>query len=160
MIGFIDYEKAKEHAEANNTKIFMHDVNGFYLCVGEGEQITDDIGFFREIKKYECPRIETVWAGRLGNAEYKYETSTPCALYRDKPHEKRLVNAHVDRFYMWAPSVIGKRVLNVGSGFGYGTKIMSKFAREVVGIDIDKHELELPRINHSGSLISLTLSAK
>ena len=44
---------------------------------------------------------------------------------------------HMHRYYAIAPHLKGKYVLDAACGVGYGTKIISKYAKHVVGIDID-----------------------
>lgn len=49
---------------------------------------------------------------------------------------------HVER-YTWAlPVCEGKRVVDLGCGVGYGTRILSSFARDVVGVDVSSDAIE------------------
>ena len=49
---------------------------------------------------------------------------------------------HVGR-YTWAlPACEGKRVVDLGCGVGYGTVILSSFAREAIGIDLSTEAIE------------------
>jgi SAM-dependent methyltransferase len=44
---------------------------------------------------------------------------------------------HVGRYLWAAEAVRGRRVLDAGSGSGYGTRILARAATEVVGVDVD-----------------------
>lgn len=44
---------------------------------------------------------------------------------------------HVGRYLWAAETVRGRRVLDAGSGTGYGTSILARTASEVVGVDVD-----------------------
>jgi 2-polyprenyl-3-methyl-5-hydroxy-6-metoxy-1,4-benzoquinol methylase len=49
---------------------------------------------------------------------------------------------HLSR-YTWAlPACEGKRVVDLGCGVGYGTVILSSFARDVVGVDVSSEAIE------------------
>ncbi|GAB7078663.1 class I SAM-dependent methyltransferase [Megalodesulfovibrio paquesii] len=90
----------------------------------------------------------------LSRNEYGHETSTAIIVFHDAEQPQPILDAHIDRFYFFAPLCIGKRVLDVGCGFGYGAKILAQFAAEVVAIDIDPHELDFARTRHAAHNIT------
>lgn len=60
----------------------------------------------------------------------------------------QVVYEHYHR-YLWAqPLVAGRRVLDLGSGEGFGAAILSESAEAVVGVDIDPLAVEHARINY------------
>jgi 2-polyprenyl-3-methyl-5-hydroxy-6-metoxy-1,4-benzoquinol methylase len=70
-----------------------------------------------------------------------------------KDWKKNWTHGHVDRFVFLKNFCIGKRVLDVGCGFGYGSKIISGCAKEVVGVDInEKMVLFAKRYNSAPNL--------
>jgi GT2 family glycosyltransferase/SAM-dependent methyltransferase/glycosyltransferase involved in cell wall biosynthesis len=71
----------------------------------------------------------------------------------------QVVYEHLHR-YLWAEKLVaGKRVLDVGSGEGFGASILAENAAEVVGIDIDERTVEHARLNWSTSRISFSLGS-
>lgn len=51
--------------------------------------------------------------------------------------------------YLWAqPLAAGRRVLDIGSGEGYGSALLAETARSVVGIDTDEPTVEHARLNY------------
>ncbi|HST56311.1 MAG TPA: glycosyltransferase [Solirubrobacteraceae bacterium] len=63
----------------------------------------------------------------------------------------QVVYEHLHR-YMWAaPLVAGRRVLDLGSGEGFGSAILSGSAAHVVGVDIDERTIEHARLNYAGT---------
>lgn len=63
----------------------------------------------------------------------------------------QVVYEHFHR-YMWAAQVVaGRKVLDLGSGEGFGTAILSDRAEHVVGVDIDERTVEHSRLNYAGA---------
>lgn len=63
----------------------------------------------------------------------------------------QVVYEHVHR-YLWAADlVVGRRVLDLGSGEGFGAALLADAAEHVVGIDIDELTVEHSRLNYEGS---------
>ena len=61
-----------------------------------------------------------------------------------------VVYEHYHR-YLWAqPLVAGRRVLDLGSGEGFGAALLADAAREVVGVDLDDRAVEHSRLNYAG----------
>ena len=61
-----------------------------------------------------------------------------------------VVYEHYHR-YLWAqPLVAGRRVLDLGSGEGFGAALLADAARQVVGIDVDERAVEHSRLNYAG----------
>ncbi|HEX4435966.1 MAG TPA: class I SAM-dependent methyltransferase [Solirubrobacteraceae bacterium] len=51
--------------------------------------------------------------------------------------------------YLWAARLAaGRRVLDLGSGEGYGAALLAATAAEVLGVDVDEHAVEHARLNH------------
>jgi O-antigen biosynthesis protein len=60
----------------------------------------------------------------------------------------QIVYEHYHR-YLWAAELLrGRRVLDVGSGEGFGGAILAQSAKRVVGIDIDATTVEHSRLNY------------
>lgn len=69
-------------------------------------------------------------------------------------HKGTLLYAeHITR-YMAAESIVrGKVVLDIASGSGYGTKLLSKHAKKVFGVDVDKDAIEYAKKHFAGDNI-------
>ncbi len=62
----------------------------------------------------------------------------------------QVVYEHFHR-YMWAARVIeGRRVLDLGSGEGFGAAILAGSATHVVGVDVDERTVEHSKLNYGG----------
>jgi O-antigen biosynthesis protein len=63
----------------------------------------------------------------------------------------QVVYEHFHR-YLWAREhVAGRRVLDLGSGEGFGAALLSESASHVVGIDVDARTIEHSKLNYAGS---------
>ncbi len=63
----------------------------------------------------------------------------------------QVVYEHFHR-YMWAARVIeGRRVLDLGSGEGFGAAILAGSASHVVGVDVDERTVEHSKLNYGGA---------
>jgi GT2 family glycosyltransferase/SAM-dependent methyltransferase/glycosyltransferase involved in cell wall biosynthesis len=61
----------------------------------------------------------------------------------------QVVYEHLHR-YMWAARLLGgRRVLDLGSGEGFGAAILAESASHVVGVDIDARTVEHSRLNYA-----------
>jgi GT2 family glycosyltransferase/SAM-dependent methyltransferase len=61
----------------------------------------------------------------------------------------QVVYEHFHR-YLWAAGLVaGRRVLDLGSGEGFGSAILSDTAAHVTGIDLDERTVEHSRLNYS-----------
>jgi GT2 family glycosyltransferase/SAM-dependent methyltransferase len=76
----------------------------------------------------------------------------------------QVVYEHLHR-YLWAARLVGgRRVLDLGSGEGFGAAILAESAAHVVGVDIDARTVEHSRLNygtanlefHAGSALDLS----
>jgi SAM-dependent methyltransferase len=64
--------------------------------------------------------------------------------------DAQVIYEHYHR-YLWArPLVAGRRVLDLGSGEGYGAALLAQTASTVTGIDIDAKTVEHARANYPG----------
>lgn len=97
---------------------------------------------------------DTPMNGRFTFEKYEGETSTAVIKLHDSRQPHPILNPHIDRFYFMAPAVLGKRVLDLGCGFGYSSKILAGFAREVVGVDIDDGEIAWARANNPAANVT------
>jgi O-antigen biosynthesis protein len=62
----------------------------------------------------------------------------------------QVVYEHFHR-YLWARSLVAdRRVLDLGSGEGFGAALLAGSARSVTGIDIDYDAVEHSRLNYTG----------
>ena len=62
----------------------------------------------------------------------------------------QVVYEHFHR-YMWAAQVIkGRKVLDLGSGEGFGAAILAGSATHVVGVDVDRQTVEHSKLNYAG----------
>jgi GT2 family glycosyltransferase/SAM-dependent methyltransferase/glycosyltransferase involved in cell wall biosynthesis len=63
----------------------------------------------------------------------------------------QVVYEHFHR-YMWAAGLVkGRRVLDLGSGEGFGAALLSESAAHVVGVDVDELTVEHSRLNYASS---------
>ena len=66
----------------------------------------------------------------------------------------QVVYEHFHR-YMWAARVVkGRRVLDLGSGEGFGAAILAGSAEHVVGVDVDERTVEHSKLNYGGARTS------
>jgi GT2 family glycosyltransferase/SAM-dependent methyltransferase/glycosyltransferase involved in cell wall biosynthesis len=62
----------------------------------------------------------------------------------------QVVYEHLHR-YLWASQIVGgRRVLDLGSGEGYGSAILAETAAHVIGLDVDDRAIEHSRLNYVG----------
>ncbi len=62
----------------------------------------------------------------------------------------QVIYEHYHR-YLWAQALVsGRKVLDLGSGEGFGSALLRDVAREVVGIDVDPLTVEHSRLNYAG----------
>jgi O-antigen biosynthesis protein len=62
-----------------------------------------------------------------------------------------VVYEHFHR-YMWAATVVaGRKVLDLGSGEGFGAAILAESATQVVGVDVDERAVEHSRLNYASA---------
>jgi GT2 family glycosyltransferase/glycosyltransferase involved in cell wall biosynthesis/SAM-dependent methyltransferase len=60
--------------------------------------------------------------------------------------------------YLWAASVVeGRRVLDLGSGEGFGAAILADSAAHVLGLDVDEPTVEHSRLNYAGPNLEFEL---
>lgn len=63
----------------------------------------------------------------------------------------QVVYEHFHR-YMWAARIVaGRRVLDLGSGEGFGAAILAESAAQVVGVDLDERTVEHSRLNYASA---------
>ena len=71
----------------------------------------------------------------------------------------QVVYEHFHR-YLWAGRLVGgRRVLDLGSGEGFGAAILAESAAHVVGVEIDERTLEHSRLNYAGAGLEFTLGS-
>lgn len=63
--------------------------------------------------------------------------------------EPSIIHEHLHRYLFSAALVEGKAVLDLGSGEGYGSHILSRTASRVVGIELDTLAVSHARLNYS-----------
>jgi ubiquinone/menaquinone biosynthesis C-methylase UbiE len=69
-------------------------------------------------------------------------------------HRGNLIYAeHITRYLSAETIVKGKVVLDIASGSGYGTKILAKGAKKVIGVDINKEAVSYARQNFAAANI-------
>jgi len=62
----------------------------------------------------------------------------------------QVVYEHLHR-YLWASRIVsGRRVLDLGSGEGYGSAILAETAAHVIGVDVDAGAVEHSQLNYVG----------
>jgi len=153
---YLTYEEMREQSHPAD-EIWFHAITGHYMSIGKNEPIEEVPGFWRPVGRYPLEVIiECTESGRLSNnAEYNGSVKfTEPIRYNSTPQRKYYYDAHVDRFYLWAPLCKNKRVLDIGCGYGYGTRILSNSAKEIVGIDINEDELDYAIKYHSAENIT------
>jgi GT2 family glycosyltransferase/SAM-dependent methyltransferase/glycosyltransferase involved in cell wall biosynthesis len=71
----------------------------------------------------------------------------------------QVVYEHYHR-YLWAGSVLaGRRVLDLGSGEGFGAAILADTATHVVGIDIDERTVEHSQLNYAAQNLEFSVGS-
>lgn len=71
----------------------------------------------------------------------------------------QVVYEHFHR-YLWAARVVGgRRVLDLGSGEGFGAAILADSAEHVVGVDIDERTVEHSRLNYAGANVEFQVGS-
>ncbi len=69
----------------------------------------------------------------------------------------QVVYEHFHR-YLWAARLVeGRRVLDLGSGEGFGAAILAESASHVVGVDVDELTVEHSRLNYAGPNLEFEL---
>ena len=62
--------------------------------------------------------------------------------------------------YLWASRLVGeRRVLDLGSGEGFGAAILADVASHVVGVDVDELTIEHSRLNYAGPNLEFVLGS-
>ena len=82
-------------------------------------------------------RAETGGNRGTGQLVFTGERVTPAMF-----HTSSLFMEHFSRYIFAREFCIGKSVLDIGCGYGYGTKYLSGFARECLGIDISQEAID------------------
>lgn len=68
-----------------------------------------------------------------------------------------VVYEHLHR-YLWAAQFVeGRRVLDLGSGEGFGAALLAESATSVVGVDVDAVTVEHSRLNYEGTNLEFQL---
>jgi O-antigen biosynthesis protein len=71
----------------------------------------------------------------------------------------QVVYEHYHR-YLWAGSVVaGRRVLDLGSGEGFGAAILADTATHVVGVDIDERTVEHSQLNYAAENLEFSVGS-
>ena len=73
-------------------------------------------------------------------------TGERCVPWTD---DAAIVYEHFHRYLWAAPLLAGRRVLDLGSGEGFGAAILAGSAEEVIGIDVDPAAVEHARRNYA-----------
>ena len=73
-------------------------------------------------------------------------TGERCVPWTD---DLQVVYEHLHRYHFAAELRPEGEVLDVGSGEGYGSAILARSAKTVVGVDVDPASIEHSRLNHS-----------
>lgn len=68
----------------------------------------------------------------------------------ERPFDQSELTSSRMRYKTILPFCAGKNVLDFGCGIGYGSYLLSKFAKNVVGFDIDKEAVEIATKKFAG----------
>ena len=71
----------------------------------------------------------------------------------------QVVYEHMHRYLWAAQAVDGKRVLDLGSGEGFGAAILADRASTVVGVDVDEQTVAHARLNWSSASVSFEVAS-
>jgi O-antigen biosynthesis protein len=73
--------------------------------------------------------------------------------------DAQVIYEHFHR-YLWAqPLVAGRRVLDLGSGEGFGAALLADAAEAVTGVDIDERTVEHSRANYAAPNLAYTVAS-
>jgi SAM-dependent methyltransferase len=73
--------------------------------------------------------------------------------------DAQVIYEHYHR-YLWArPLVAGRRVLDLGSGEGFGAALLAKVAAHVTGVDVDQRTVEHSRANYAASNLDFLVAS-
>ena len=62
--------------------------------------------------------------------------------------------------YLWAQRLVeGRRVLDIGSGEGYGSALLAETASSVVGLDVDAKSVEHSRLNYAAANLAFEVAS-
>jgi GT2 family glycosyltransferase/SAM-dependent methyltransferase/glycosyltransferase involved in cell wall biosynthesis len=71
----------------------------------------------------------------------------------------QVVYEHYHR-YLWAAELLrGRRVLDLGSGEGFGAALLAEQAEHVLGVDIDERTVEHSRLNYAGTNLDFSVGS-
>src|SRR3989344_6265758 len=71
--------------------------------------------------------------------------------------DKLLEEEHIDRYRFALGYVNDKVVLDIACGSGYGSKLLSAKAKEVIGVDVSKESIEYARKNFHAKNVKFQL---
>jgi 2-polyprenyl-3-methyl-5-hydroxy-6-metoxy-1,4-benzoquinol methylase len=160
---YLTHREMMEEGLYKKGVVLFHEIHGVYLVTEKGEPVNkDDVGFVRVLSPEEVEHgveyvIETVECRRYMQILDVKKTSTPAIVHVPEALQVALVDPHIDRFYLWGPMCTGRRVLDVGCGWGYGAWIMAKYAKEVVAIDIEPDEIAFAKTHNDAPNITYVL---
>jgi SAM-dependent methyltransferase len=73
--------------------------------------------------------------------------------------DAQVIYEHYHR-YLWAQALVtGRRVLDLGSGEGFGTALLADTAEAVTGVDVDERTIEHSRANYAGSNLEFAVGS-
>ncbi|HTU79965.1 MAG TPA: glycosyltransferase [Solirubrobacteraceae bacterium] len=72
----------------------------------------------------------------------------------------QVVYEHFHR-YLWAANVLGgqRRVLDLGSGEGFGAALLAEASEHVVGVDVDRRTVEHARLNYEAANLEFQVAS-
>lgn len=83
-------------------------------------------------------------------------TGERCVPWTD---DVAVVYEHFHR-YLWARALVAeRRVLDLGSGEGFGAALLAQVARAVVGVDVDAQAVEHSRLNYGSPNLTFSLAS-
>jgi len=104
---------------------------------------------FMDEAEHLCDRVAVVDKGRVVALDTPQRlidwTGERCVPWAD---DVQMIYEHLARYHLAARIVAGRRVVDLGSGEGYGAAILAETAAEVVGVEIDAASVEHSRRTH------------
>ncbi|MFZ1523007.1 MAG: methyltransferase domain-containing protein [Candidatus Saccharimonadales bacterium] len=132
--------------------VIKGDANKSRFCINKLEIINSELE--KQLTDKEKKALKSNKYDRIFNNFMKDEIINDGERMIPEFHKNNLFyTEHLQRYNQTRDIVKGKVVLDIASGSGYGTKIISKYAKKVYGVDINYGAVNYARENYSAKNI-------